>query len=173
MHKICSETGLPLEPAKTEGPLFSLTFLGIELDSEKMEICLPQDKLAKALETLDHWRDRKAAKKQDLLSLIGTLAHSIKVIQSSRIFLHRIINLSTTTSNLNHFIRLNAEAKSDIEWWFQFMNRWNGILMLPLPNLQSAALVVDASGNWGCGAYWGQEWFQLKGSQMLAGHTYR
>ena len=169
MHKICLETGLPLELAKTEGPLSSLTFLGIELDSAKMEIRLPQDKLAKALETLDHWRGRKAAKKRDFLSLIGTLAHASKVIRSSRIFLRRLINLSTTTSNLNYFIRLNAEAKSDIEWWFQFMNRWNGISMLPLPKLQSAPLVADASGNWGCGAYWDQEWFQLKWSQMLAG----
>ena len=41
--------------------------------------------------------------------------------------------------------------------------------MLLLPNLLSAALVTDTSGNWGCGAYWGQEWFQLKWSQMLAG----
>ena len=41
--------------------------------------------------------------------------------------------------------------------------------MFPLPNLQLAAFVTDTTGNWGCGAYWGQEWFQLKCSQMLAG----
>ena len=46
------------------------------------------------------------------------------------------------------------------------MNRLNGISMLPLLNLQLAALFTDASGNWGCEA---QEWFQLKWSQMLAG----
>ena len=46
---------------------------------------------------------RKAANKRDLLSLIGTLAHASKVIQSSRIFLRRLINLSTTTSKSEPF----------------------------------------------------------------------
>ena len=168
MQETCTRAGLPLEPAKTQGPLSTLTFLGIELDTTAMEISLPLDKLSRVKEALAHWRGRKACRKRDLLSLIGTLAHASKVIRSSRIFLRRLIDLSTTAAKPDHFIRLNAEGKSDIEWWFQFMSRWNGTSMLPLPDLQPFGLVTDASGNWGCGAYWDREWFQLQWSNMLA-----
>ena len=167
MHKTCIRVGLPLEPTKAQGPLLSLTFLGIELDTT-MEICLPQDKLSRATEALIHWRCRKANRKRDLLLLIGTLANVSKVIRSNRIFLCRLIDMSMTATKSNHFIRLNAETKSDIEWWFQFMSRWNGTSMLPHLDLQLLSLVTDASGTWGCGAYWDCEWFQLQWSDMFA-----
>ena len=167
MQETCTWAGLPLELAKMYGPLSTLTFLGIELDTTAMEISLPLDKLSRVKEALAHWRGRKACRKRDLLSLIGTLAHASKVIRSSRIFLRRLIDLLTTAAKPDHFIGLNVEAKSDIEWWFQFMSRWNGTSMLPLQNLQPFGLVTDASGNWGCGAYWDQEWFQFQWSNML------
>lgn len=166
MHETCTLAGLPLEPSKTLGPLSTITFLGIELDSTAMEIRLPQEKLIKTVETITHWRGLKACKKRDL-SLIGTLAHASKVIKSSRIFLRRLIDIASIARSPSHFIRLNAEAKSDIEWWFQFIRRWNGKSMLPLP-MAPSSLVTDASGSWGCGAYWEQEWFQLQWSGMLA-----
>ena len=165
MHQTCVEAGLPLEPSKTQGPLRTITFLGIELDSISMEMRLPQDKLAHAIDMFLH---RRAGRKRDFLSLIGTLAHASKVIRSSRIFLRRLIDLSTTVAKPDHFLRLNQEAKSDIEWWFQFMKRWNGISMLPLPLKPSSTVTSDASGSWGCGAFSGPEWFHLPWTGMLA-----
>ena len=38
MHEICSRAGLPLEPLKTQGPLHTITFLGIELDTIAMGV---------------------------------------------------------------------------------------------------------------------------------------
>ena len=52
MNKTCMLAGLPMEPSKTQGPTCRITFLGIELDSIAMEICLPEDKLINALKTL-------------------------------------------------------------------------------------------------------------------------
>ena len=99
---------------------------------------------------------------------MGTLAHASKVVRSSRVFLRRLIDLSTIAKRPQHFIRLNGAAKSDIEWWYQFIYQWNGISALR-PSVETKhILVTDASGNWGCGAYWGQEWFQLKWSGMLS-----
>ena len=40
--------------------------------------------------------------------------------------------------------------------------------MLPHPDLQPLSLVTDASGTWGCGAYWDRKWFQLQWSHMFA-----
>ena len=134
MHEVCQQAGLPLEPSKTQGPSDKLTFLGIELDTAAMEMRLPEDKLALALKSLAQWRLlKRACRKRDLLSLIGVLSHASKVVRNSRIFLRRLIDLSTTVEEPDHFIRLNNEAKSDIEWWFQFIRQWNGRAMLPPP----------------------------------------
>ena len=62
--------------------------------------------------------------KEELLSLIGSLSRACKAVRSGRAFLRRLIDLSTTASHLDHFIRLNQEARSDIEWWHTFVSSW-------------------------------------------------
>ena len=44
-HVLCEELGLPLAIDKAEGPANVISFLGIMLDSEAMQICLPRVKL--------------------------------------------------------------------------------------------------------------------------------
>ena len=161
MHDTCAQAGLPLEPSKTQGPVSKLTFLGIELDSTAMEIRLPDEKLAQTINIIAQWRHRTACIKRDLLSLIGILAHASKVVKSSRILLRKLIDLSTKVTHPQHYIRFNVEARSDIEWWFQFIRQWNGITIVPPLQLDEFKLISDASGRWGCGAYWESEWFQL------------
>jgi len=138
MHDTCIQADLPLEPSKTQGPVCSITFLGIGLDSMIMKARLPQDKLSDTLEMLAQWQGCTA---WELQSLIGVLTHASKVVRSSRIFLHRLINLCTSTKEPDYFIHLNVEARSDIEWWYQFIRQWNGQSMIPLPRLQPFILV--------------------------------
>ncbi len=60
-----------------------------------MEVRLPQAKLEQLTITLATWRGRKAGKKRDLLSLIGSLSHACKAVRAGRSFLRRLIDLST------------------------------------------------------------------------------
>jgi len=73
-------------PEKTEGPTTSLLLLGVELDTELMELRLPQKKLLKLRELVAKWRQRKACTKRELQSLAGYLNHACKVIRSGRRF---------------------------------------------------------------------------------------
>ncbi len=163
MHDVCAKLGLPPEPDKDEGPATCLTFLGIEIDTVAMELRLPKDKLARLWSELAGWRGRKACKKRDLLSLIGILSHACKVVKAGRTFTRRLIELASSAKKLEHFVRLSREARSDIEWWWQFSADWNGVgLLRSITEARpSMTLVSDASGSWGCGAYWGSHWFQL------------
>ena len=170
MMKTCEEAGLPVETEKCTGPLTCIHFLGLELDSVTLEICLPKEKLANLQSLLASWRGRKACRKRELLSLIGSLSHAYKAVRSGRAFLRRLIDLSTATKHLDHFIRLNIEARSDIEWWFQFAASWNGISMMKatIPASPEVIVTSDASGSWGCGAYSESVWFQLKWASPIA-----
>ena len=70
----CRATGTPIEAGKTEGPTTRLVFLGIEIDSEVMEMRLPGEKLSRLQESLATWKGKKACRKRDILSIIGTLS---------------------------------------------------------------------------------------------------
>jgi len=155
MHETCEDTGCPIECEKSVGPATQIDFLGIELDSDEMEIRLPADKLKRLVQMVNEWRGKKACRKRELLSIIGTLSHACKVVSPGRTFLRRLIDLSTRVANLDHFVRLNQAARSDLEWWCQFANQWNGKAMMyrRWKDLVQGVLVSDASGGWGCGAF--------------------
>ena len=59
----CQELGLPVSSHKTEGPSCQLTLLAIQIDTTRMELSLPSDKLACISATVCEWRGRKAATK--------------------------------------------------------------------------------------------------------------
>ena len=164
MQSVCEEAGLPMKPSKSVGPTTSIVFLGILIDTVEKELRLPQDKLADLQSMITQWRGRKACRKRELLSLIGSLSHACKVVRSGRTFLRRLIDLSTKAARLDHFIRLNAEARADLEWWYQFIGPWNGVSLLSSLSAQTPAATIysDASGSWGCGAICQGHWFQLQ-----------
>ena len=62
-----------------------------------------------------------------------------------------------------HPIRLNRSFRSDLAWWRLFAAEWNGVSFLtPTVRLPRQQLASDASGSWGCGAYYDSHWFQLR-----------
>ena len=67
--------GIPLAEEKLEGPSTVIPFLGIVLDSVRLEARLPEDKLSLIKESLGVWLLKTAATKRELLSLIAT-SHS-------------------------------------------------------------------------------------------------
>ena len=145
--------GVPIGPEKIEKRAMVLTFLGIELDSQRLSVRLPDDKLAH-LQLLIDWGDRKVCTKRELLSLIGVLQQAATVIWFGRCFLQRITDLSTTAHELHHHLWLNWEFTLDLQWWALFAPGWNGTSLL-FPALQVMPQVIvwsDASGSWGFGA---------------------
>ena len=172
MQSVCEHAGLPMEPSKSVGPDTSLVFLGIEIDSVRGELRLPLEKLSHLQDQITQWKGRKACRKRELLSLIGSLSHACKVVRAGRTFLRRLIDLSTKAARLDHFIRLNAEARADIEWWYHFIGPWNGVSLLSALSKEPPAATIfsDASGHWGCGALWGPYWLQQKWDERAEPH---
>ena len=124
--------GVPLEPSKLEGPDTSLSFLEIEVDTIKLQICLPSDKLSRLKEKLADTVTQKYMSKQNLQSLTSLLQHATKVVHPGRPFLHRLDTLQQVGTLLSHQFRLNLAAWADLLWWHLFMKNgmgwlWHGI----------------------------------------------
>jgi hypothetical protein len=120
--------GVSIAEHKTEGPSPIIEFLGIIIDSEKMEARLPSDKLNRLYNYVDlnSWHTKNSATLQELQSLIGTLHFSCKVIAPGRAFLQRIINLTRGVSKPHHHIRLTNGFREDVKMWQIFLKDWNG-----------------------------------------------
>ena len=88
-----NEIGIPLSPAKCVWPTTCLTFLGIELDSNRMIARLPADKLAELVEILQEWATKKSCKLKERQSLVGKLNHACAVVPKGRTFVRRLLDL--------------------------------------------------------------------------------
>ena len=67
----CAILGIPVATQKVEGPSTCLSFLGIELDTQALQLRLPAEKLRRLQALIKSWQGKKTCLKRDLLSLIG------------------------------------------------------------------------------------------------------
>ena len=166
-----TDLNIPIAPGKTFPACTCLEFMGILLDSNKMEARLPVDKLTRIQEALGQWTTRKSATLQELQSLIGTLQFACKVIAPGRPFLQRIIHLTKGIKFPHWHIRINSGFRKDISMWQHFLQNWNGVSLFldtratSPPELQ---LYTDTSGSLGYGGFLAGEWFQ---GHWLPHHT--
>lgn len=103
---------------------------------------------------------------------MGTLNHDSKLVRSGRSFIRRMLDLLHGVPQHPihpHPIHLNCGFRSDLLWWNTFVKDWNGISFLAPPaNLPQKRMASDASGLWGCGAWYGKEWYQVQWDSLLA-----
>ena len=170
MLEVCRRLGVPLSNEKLEGPSACLTFLGIEIDTSAGVLRLPRAKLTRIRHTLHRWRGWRTCRRRELESLIGLLQHASQVVHPGRSFLRRMINLLCIARSAHHHIRLNHEFTADLWWWQTFLSSWNGIYVFPPADCKRVEFASDASGGWGCGAWWKTEWFQFQWPQQAKEH---
>ena len=135
----------------------------VVIDTAAMEIRLPEEKLHHLKSLLRAWISRRSCTKRELLSLIGSLQHAGAVVKPGRIFLRRMIDLSKRQIHLDAPLRLNTEFRADLRWWATFIGLWNGVSIISALCRRpvDAWLTSDASGSWGCGAYFHRCWFSI------------
>ena len=93
---------------------------------------------------------------RELFSLIGKLFFACKVVPFGRIFLHRLIDFSTSVEKLHHHLPFTLESKLDMKWWLDFLLLWpeKGLILESHWTANtSKELFTDASGKDGWGVY--------------------
>ena len=154
----CRILNIPLATEKQEGTSTCLPFLGIELDTVKLELRLPAEKLARLQATIGRWACKKSRQKKELESLVGLLHDASIVVRPGRTFLRRLLDLLKSLRHKHNavYARLNLDTRSDILWWDSFIASWNGLSMMQDARKSNPDVVLtsDDSGSWGCGAYW-------------------
>ena len=123
--QICSMICFPVSLEKTFWGTQLLTFLGLMIDTIRQKICIPVDKLEKALELVEFVLNKKNKKitLHKLQQLTGFLNFLCRCIVPGRPFLRRLYALGTNENLMpHHHIRLNAECRMDMEIWRKFLS---------------------------------------------------
>lgn len=159
---MCVDIGVPISLEKTCGPLQTITYLGYELDSCKMECRLPHDKIVKCIDKIKFAKTQKSLTLKQLQSLIGLLNFACNVVLPGRAFLRRLIDLTIGISKPFFKISMTKEVKEDLKVWECFLDKFNGSSIF-LPDKWSSSyefkFYTDASGSIGYAAVFGSQWF--------------
>ena len=160
--EICQIIGVPIAPEKTIGPVQSLPFVGIDLDTIAMTANLPQDKVDKFLTQVEFCLSNKAITVSQLQSTCGMLNFACGVIPSARAFTRRLYDLSIGKSKPYYRVKMTREVKQDLQVWRMFLNQYNyRTLLLDYKWIsnQHLRLFTDASTTIGYGGVFGDKWF--------------
>lgn len=153
---------IPIAMHKTEGPVTSLEYLGVQLDTVRMEARLPVVKICRILEILQSFLEKKSCTKRQLLCLLGHMNFASRIIRPGRSFVSHLISLSTSVKELHHHVTLTAAVRSDLAMWSVFLKNWNGVSFFLDDQVTPAVdmeLYTDATLTSFAG-YFKNKWFQ-------------
>ena len=170
--------GLPISQRKFEQegtPATSMIFLGVLVDSVKLELRLDPERIAAIHTELALWVNRQSASVRQIASLVGVLAFAARVIGPGRLYMSRLIAaLRVGQSGPLRYDRarsLSSGFRADVQWWLTVMPRWNGVSILaaPAPSVDPRFVIYSDASDWGYGAYcstsfvygaWPAEWLR-------------
>ena len=123
---LCQRLGVPIKDSTTVLPSKVIIIDEIEVDSEKMECRLPQDKIVKINTALLSAMHRKKVTLRSPQSLIYLLNFACMIVCPDRAVLRRLIYLTVKRVNLFHFIMLICEARTDLQACQYVIETFNG-----------------------------------------------
>ncbi|XP_041464356.1 uncharacterized protein LOC121415240 [Lytechinus variegatus] len=160
---MCEAFGVPIASEKTEGPVSSITFLGLEIDAIAMKVRVPSQKIDSLQAALRHCEAQKKLTLRQLQSLIGSLNFVCKAVAPGRAFLRRLIDLTRGVRRPEHRIRISKGARADLQAWALFLSEFNGTVMFSHPNWRSNTefqFFTDAAASIGFGIFFQNKWAQ-------------
>ena len=164
MLDTCEYIGFKVNPQKVTNPSTVIEFLGLVIDSDKMEVRASHERVSEIMTELKTFHNRRTCTKRELLSIVGKLMFLSRAVKAGRSFVRRIIELSKKIKHLHHKVRLSRPCRDDFLWWIYFLPRWNGVALIPDNRWTSNAdmeLYTDAS-DIAIAGYFRGHWFVLE-----------
>ncbi|XP_069109890.1 uncharacterized protein [Argopecten irradians] len=159
---IFNKLKIPLSPKKTMGPTCVIEYLGIILDSVKMEARLPSDKVDRITEFINTILHQKSCTRKELEKLLGHLNFAMRVILPGRSFVSYLYRLMASVKESYHFVHLTRDCKDDLYMWLFFLQNWNGVSLFyetVITTVADFTLFTDAASTKGFGDFFKGKWF--------------
>lgn len=147
-----------------------MDFLGLEWDSVRMEVRLPELKHSALIALLHEFVGRRWTTVRNVQKFAGKLGFAAQVVRGEWTHLRRIWDSYKGSKGRapHKLIRVSKSFLSDLEFWIKFLPLWNGISTITLPS--SETFSSDACRE-GYGAMWNFRW--IAGAWSLRTRDFR
>ena len=171
LHNLLKDLGLEESLKKEHKPSNSMPFLGVNFDTNSLEMSVPPEKLEEVREEVSLWEKKSTGTKKTLQQLLGKLMWVSRCVRFSRPFMGRLLGQLRAMHHLptNKKTPLSEDSKLDIRWWARFLRRFNGVQMMfpDDPLLLSLEDLADVGAHINCGdaqmmgggSYYGEEYW--------------
>ena len=173
--RVCDLIAFPISLEKTFWGATKLTFLGLLIDTINQCVCIPMDKVKKAvnlIETVLSSKSKKVTLNQ-LQKICGFLNFLGRCVIPGRAFTRRLYAYTSNDKlKPHHHIRINSEMREDLNMWLTFLYH-PSIFCRPFLDFSKwlvadeIDMFSDASRRIGMGAYCGEEWMQQNWSEVF------
>ena len=127
--QLLKDLGFQISARKLVPPTQCLTFLGVQLDTVRQEMSLPEAKLEELQALISQFAKKHRVNKKQLQRLAGKLNRACRVVFGGRTFLRRVLDTMNALSSRTAKCRLSKEFHQDLHWWDTFLKRFNGKCM--------------------------------------------
>ncbi|XP_069590448.1 uncharacterized protein [Ranitomeya imitator] len=168
MEGVAKRFGVPLAAEKTVGPVTSLSFLGIEIDTVAMECRLPEDKLVNMRLEVKRVGSLKKVTLREVQSLLGKLNFACRIMPMGRVFCRRLSLATIGIRAPNHFIRLRRDLKDDLKVWEFFLESYNGksLWIAPVVSAEFLGILIGSADESGFSLFFRNEWLVAEWPKM-------
>ena len=162
-ESICAELQVPLADDKKVGPVTSLTFLGLQIDTINMQVRVPQPKRDELEQLLISLSEKKKVTLRELQSLLGSLSFLSRAVSPGRAFIRRLYDATAGITKPHHHIRVTTEMRDDMNMWLTFLRTFDGNAYFPdsvWSSNDTLEFFTDsaAAESLGCGAFYAGNW---------------
>ena len=154
--QLCREINFPISIEKTFWGTGQLVFLGFLLDTNRQIVCIPIEKIQKALELIEFFLNKKKVTVLQVQRLCGYLNFLCRCIAPGRAFTRRLYAMYTGSKGQvllpHHHVNVKSENKTDLIIWRDFLKHPN-IFCRPFTDYRMVTsddilMYSDASGNY-------------------------
>ena len=130
LGEILTRIGIQESESKACAPCFIMMFLGILFNTKDMTMTITKEWLEEIKTLLRVWIHKKTASLKEMQMILGKLSFAASTVRAGRVFISRIIN-DIKNFNSNGWHAITNETKKDFLWWLRFMEKFDGVTILP------------------------------------------
>jgi hypothetical protein len=126
---------------KACSPDTRMVFLGITLDTVKMTLEIPREKVLEILSLVDEWVIKESVCRKEVESMVGKLTFLSTCVRPGKVFVSRLLNFLRGFPPKGQ-VHISPEVRKDILWWKTYLPLYNGVTMMPLEPWSEPDLVL-------------------------------
>ena len=143
--EVFTSFGLIVNEDKTEGPVQSISFLGVQINSIEKTVCCTPERVKELTTLLTSTLTKRIVRRRDAESIVGKLSFAAQVLPGARPFMRSMIDSIHRCTNRYTPVRIDSCFRSDIDFWLENLSNWNGKQLWRSARSVQIVIATDAS----------------------------